>query len=121
MVRMDNAILEKSKAFAVRIVNLYRHLVAEKHEFTLAKQILKSGTSVGANCREATRAQSTADFISKMNIALKEADETAYWLELLQETGYLTKGQYESIYTDCQALIKLLVRIVKTTRIKVKN
>lgn len=118
---MDNPILDKSKAFAVRIVNLYRHLVAEKHEFTLAKQILKSGTSVGANCREAIRAQSTADFISKMNIALKEADETAYWLELLRETDYLTQEQYESIYADCQALIKLLFSIVKTTKIKVQN
>ncbi|HBJ19514.1 MAG TPA: four helix bundle protein [Clostridiales bacterium] len=123
---MDNLILEKSKAFAIRSVNLYKHLVEEKHEYTLAKQILRSGTSIGANCREAARAQSRADFISKMNIALKEADESAYWLELLWETEYLTEEQYTSIYADSQELVKLLVSIIKTSKqtnveLRIKN
>ncbi len=125
-VEMDNLILEKSKAFAIRSVNLYKHLVEEKHEYTLAKQILRSGTSIGANCREAARAQSRADFISKMNIALKEADESAYWLELLWETEYLTEEQYTSIYADSQELVKLLVSIIKTSKqtnveLRIKN
>lgn len=113
---MENAILIKSKAFAIRIVKLYQYLSDEKKEFVLSKQLLRSGTSIGANCREAARAQSKADFVAKLNISLKEADETAYWLELLNETDYLTKAQYESIYADCEELIKILVSIIKAAK-----
>lgn len=113
---MDNIILEKSKAYAIRIINLYKYLSEEKHEKILSKQLLRSGTSIGANCREASRAQSKADFISKMNIALKEADETAYWLELLNETDYINDKQFENIYNDNEELIKLLVSIIKTAK-----
>lgn len=113
---MDNIILEKSKAYAIRIINLYKYLSKEKDEKILSKQLLRSGTSIGANCREASRAQSKADFISKMNIALKEADETAYWLELLNETDYINDKQFENIYNDNEELIKLLVSIIKTAK-----
>ena len=113
---MDSVILQKSKAFAIRTVKLYRYLYEEKHERVLSKQLLRSGTSIGANCREAARAQSKADFLSKLQIALKEADETAYWLELLHETDYLDEAQFQSIYADANELIKILVSIVKTTK-----
>ena len=113
---MDSVILQKSKAFAIRTVKLYRYLYEEKHEHVLSKQLLRSGTSIGANCREAARAQSKADFLSKLQIALKEADETAYWLELLHETDYLDEAQFQSIYADANELIKILVSIVKTSK-----
>jgi len=109
----SNAILEKSKGFAVRIVKLYQFLSKERHEFVLSKQLLKSGTSVGANVREAHSAMSEAEFRAKMNIALKEASETEYWLELLHETDYLSKDQFDSIYKDCNELNKLLISIIK--------
>ena len=85
----------------------------EKKEYVLSKQVLRSGTSIGANTREAMRGQSKADFYSKLNIALKEADETEYWIELLFETDYITKTQFESIYKDCEEIISLLVSITK--------
>lgn len=113
---MDNLILDKSKAFAIRIINLYKHLNEEKREYILSKQLLRSGTNIGANCREAARGQSKADFVAKMNIALKEADETAYWLELLYATDFVTQVQFQSIYNDAEELIKLLVSIIKTTK-----
>ena len=113
---MDNLILDKSKAFAIRIINLYKHLNEEKREYILSKQLLRSGTSIGANCREAARGQSKADFVAKMNIALKEADETAYWLELLYATDFVTQVQFQSIYNDTEELIKLLVSIIKTAK-----
>ena len=87
----DNLIVDKTKQFAIRIVNLYRFLCDEKHEYVLSKQLLRSGTSIGANVREGIRGQSTSDFGMKMNIALKEASETEYWLEILHETGFLTE------------------------------
>ena len=96
----DNIIVSKSKAFAIRIVNLYKFLCNEQKEYVMAKQILRSGTSVGANVREAVRGQSKADFYAKMNIALKEISETEYWLELLYETGYIEKKHFESIYSN---------------------
>ena len=114
---MDNAILNKSKAFAIRIIRLYQYLKDDKKEFVLSNQLLRSGTSIGANCREAYRAQSPADFTAKLGIALKEAEESAYWLELLAETNYLTKDQFGSIYADNEELIKLLVSIIKTTKL----
>lgn len=113
---MDNLILDKSKAFAIRIINLYKHLNEEKREYILSKQLLRSGTSIGANCREAARGQSKADFVAKMNIALKEADETAYRLELLYATDFVTQVQFQSIYNDAEKLIKLLVSIIKTAK-----
>lgn len=113
---MDNTVLIKSKQFAVRTIRACQYLQREKNEYVLSKQLLRSGTSIGANCREASRGQSKADFISKLNIALKEADETLYWLELLSETDYLTEGQFKSLYADGEELVKLLVRIIKTTK-----
>ena len=106
--------LEKSFEFAVRIVNLYKYLIREYTEFTLAKQLLRCGTSIGANIAEAQRGQSKADFAAKMSIALKETNETLYWLKLLYRTDYLTKKQYESMATDAQELLNLLISICKT-------
>ena len=111
---MSNTVAEKSKAFALRIIKVYAYLRDEKQELVLSKQLLRSGTSIGANIREALRGQSRPDFYAKLNIALKEADETEYWLELLHESGYLDGKSFESIYTDCDELIKLLVSITKT-------
>ena len=112
----EGPILIKSKDFAIRIINLYKYLTREKQEYVLSKQILTSGTSIGANVREASRAQSTADFVAKNNIALKESDETCYWLELLHETDYINDSEFNSIYADADELIKLLVAIIKTTK-----
>ncbi len=112
----DNAIVNKSKAFAIRIIKLYQYLTSEKQEYMLSKQALRSGTSVGANVRESLRAQSKADFIAKQNIALKEADETCYWLELLHETDFITDNEFESIYAEANELVKLLVSIIKTAK-----
>ena len=116
MVEDKQLLQKKSFAFAVRIVNLYKYLVEQKSEYVISKQILRSGTSIGANLREAKRAQSTPDFHTKLTIALKEADETAYWLELLYETKFIDKKMYDSIQTDCEEIIKLLASITKTTR-----
>ena len=112
----ENAVREKSKAFALRIVKAYQYLCTEKKEFVLSKQALRSGTSIGANIREGDRAQSRAEFIAKMNIALKEADETLYWLELLHESGYLEDPLFQSIYADGDELIRLLVAIIKQSK-----
>ena len=115
-MKTENAIVTKSKAFALRVIKLYKYLCSKKREFVMSKQIMRSGTSIGANVREATRAQSTADFISKMNIALKEAEETCYWLELLHESEYLDERAFNSLYNDCMELLKILASIVKTSR-----
>lgn len=112
----DNAIAEKSKSFALRIIRYYKYLVDQQKEFVLSKQMLRSGTSIGANIRESQRGQSKADFYAKLYIALKEADETAYWLELMHESGYLTDGQFAGIYADCNELIRLLVSITLTQK-----
>ncbi|MBQ9384038.1 MAG: four helix bundle protein [Ruminiclostridium sp.] len=104
---------DKSKAFAVRIVKLYKYL-CEKNEYVISKQILRSGTSIGANIAEGRYAQSKSDFINKMSIALKEAAETEYWLELLKETDYISEDHYVNINNDCAELIKILIAIVKT-------
>ncbi len=109
-----NVIVHKSKLFALHIIRLYKFLVKERKEFVLSKQILRSGTSIGANVKEAIRGQSRADFFSKMNIALKEASETEYWLELLYESEYIETKQFDSIYPDCQELIRILVSICKS-------
>ncbi|MEE3429138.1 MAG: four helix bundle protein [Ruminococcus sp.] len=95
---------------------LFKHLSNDKKEFVLSKQVLRSGTSIGANISEAIQGQSKKDFLSKMNIALKEANETEYWLRLLKATGYLSENEYKSIYKDCIELEKLLISIVKTSK-----
>ena len=105
---------EKSFEFAVRIVNLYKYLTAEYKEYVLSKQLLRCGTSIGANVAEAQRGQSKADFISKMSIALKEANETHYWLRLLFRTEYLSKTQFESLDKDITEILSLLTAICKT-------
>ena len=112
----DNLIRDKSLAFAVRIVRLYQFLTHEKKEYILCKQLLRSGTSIGANVREALDGISRADFLNKMYIALKESSESMYWLELLYETDYLTHFQYQSIYKDCLELRNILASITKTTK-----
>ena len=113
---MDATIEQKSFQFAVRIVKLYKHLRVVKKEFVLSKQLLRSGTSIGANVAEAQQAQSRADFISKLNIALKEAAETNYWLRLLQATDFLSDAEFQSVHNDCRELEKILTSILKTAR-----
>ena len=110
----NNAILENSKLFALRVIRLYKYLTEHKREFILSRQLLRSGTSIGANVREAVRGHTRPDFYAKLNIALKEADESAYWLELLYESNYIDKKQFESIHNDCNEVISLLVAITKT-------
>ena len=112
----ENAVKIKSKKFAIRIVNLYKYLYNDKNEFVLSKQILRSGTSIGANITEALCASSKKDFINKMYIAFKECAETLYWLDLLFETDYLTNNEYKSISDDCSELKKLLSSITKTSK-----
>ena len=112
----ENAIESKSKSFAIRIIRLYQFLTNEKREYTLSKQLLRAGTSVGANVREGVQGFSRNDFVYKMSLALKECSETCYWLELLYETDYLSPTQYSSIYSDATELFKLLTAIVKSTK-----
>ena len=115
-MKKDNQIADKSKAFAIRIIRLYKYITSEKKENILSRQILRSGTSIGANVREALSAQSTADFIAKMQIALKETSETEYWLELLEETEYIPKEAGKSMHEDCEELLKMITAILKTTK-----
>ena len=110
-----NAIVDKSLDFAVRIVNLCKYLRKDHGEYVLSKQLLRCGTSIGANVSEAQRGQSKADFSAKMSIALKEANETRYWLELLYRTEYLSKVQYDSICGDAEELVSILMSICKTS------
>lgn len=110
-----NVVVEKSKGFALRIIALYKYL-SENKEFVLSKQILRSGTSIGANIAEAQCAISRKDFLAKMYIAFKECSETAYWLELLYRSGYITNTQYDSLYADCDELFKLLSSITKSAK-----
>ena len=113
-----NIIRTKSYQFAVRVVNLYKFLVEDRKEFVLLKQLLRSGTSIGANVREAEHAESKADFIHKLSIALKEANETEYWIDLLKETSYLNNSEYISIQVDIKEILKLLTSIIKTSKQK---
>jgi four helix bundle protein len=112
----NSALKDKSFKFAVRIVNLYKYLCEEKTEYVMAKQILRSSTSVGAMVREAEQAESKADFIHKLAIAQKEINESLYWLELLHSTDYLSDAEFESINTDAVELIKLLTSSIKTAK-----
>ena len=112
----ESIVKNKSFLFAIRIVNLYKLLVNERKEFVLSKQLLRSGTSVGANVREAINAQSPADFIHKLAIAQKECDETIYWIELLKETEYLEKKEFSSINKDANELLKIIRSIILTSK-----
>ena len=113
---MDAVIEKKSFRFAVRIVKLCTYLQNEKKEYTLSKQLLRSGTSIGANVTESQQAQSRVDFINKLSIALKEAAESDYWIRLLYATKYLSKEEYDSIINDCKELERMLSSIIKTTK-----
>lgn len=117
-MRNENIIEVKSFNFAVRIVNLYKHLTNDKKEFILSKQLLRSGTSIGANVSEAQMGQSKSDFNAKMYIALKESNETYYWLRLLNATEYLTKPEFNSIEKDVKEIIALLMSITKTVKMR---
>ena len=112
----ENVIKTKTFAFAIRIVKLYQYLCNEKKEFTLSKQLLRSGTSVGAMVREAEYAETTKDFLHKLAIAQKEINETLYWLALLKETEYLESQHFESINTDAVEIIKILTSIIRSTK-----
>ena len=117
-MKTDNIIAEKTKKFAIRIIRLYQHLQKKNKGAieVLFRQLLRCGTSIGANVHEAVRAQSKKDFESKMNIALKESSETDFWLEIFTETDYLTKDEYESIDGDCIEIIKILTAILNTSK-----
>lgn len=117
---MKSVVYDKTFDFAVRIVNLYKYLTTDKKEYIMSKQVLRSGTSIGANIKEALQGQSKKDYLSKMNIALKEASETEYWLELLIATNYIDKNHSSSILQDCVEINKMLIAIVKTTKKQLK-
>ncbi len=117
----ENVIQIKSYAFAVRVVRLYQHLSEKKKEFVLSKQVLRAGTSIGANVEEAIGAQSKADFLSKMSIAYKEARETSYWLRLLKDTGYLSKTEFQSVQADVEELCRILSKIKTSTQEVIRN
>jgi four helix bundle protein len=112
----ENILKIKSYGFAIRIVKLSQFLQSEKKEFVLSKQILRSGTSIGALIREAEFGQSKADFIHKLSISLKEANETEYWINILYDTGYIDKSLFESLIHDCKELLKLLIASIKTSK-----
>ena len=114
----DNLLANLSLDFAIRIVNLYKFLCTQKKEYVLSNQVLRSGTSIGANLAESEMSQSAPDFIAKLHIALKEANETKYWLTLLQKTNYITKEQFDSINKDLRVIIGLLVNGLKKIKDK---
>ncbi len=115
-MKTENHIVDKSYAFSLRIVNLYKYLCNSDGNYIIGKQILRCGTSIGANIKEGVQAQSKPDFISKLSIALKEASETEYWLHLLHDSRYITDEQAESMLVDCVELLKLLTSIIKTAK-----
>ncbi|MBU2554193.1 MAG: four helix bundle protein [Bacteroidetes bacterium] len=116
-----NPLKDKSFQFALRIVSLYKFFSEEKKEYVLSKQLLRSGTSIGANIREAQNAQSKADFIHKLSISQKECDETMYWIELLFQSGYLTEKEFNSIHPEAQELLKMLRSAIITSKQKIHN
>lgn len=116
MENKENPLKDKSYKFALRIVKLYKHLIEEKKEFVLSKQVLRSGTSIGANIAEGNQAQSKSDFIHKLSISHKEAFETEYWLCLLRDSEYITEKQAESLINDCQEIQKILTSSIKTAK-----
>jgi len=117
----QSIVAEKSKAFALKVIQLYEYMSTKKNEFVLSKQILRSGTSIGANISEALAGISEKDYYAKMYIAFKESNETKYWLELLFESEYINKEQYDYLYSDCIELVKILSSITKTTRSKLNK
>lgn len=121
MSMKENLILDKSKAFALRIIKLYNYLKKEKREFVISKQIARSGMSIGANAKEASLAQSKPSFFAKMNISLAECGETEYWLELLYESGYIEKEAFDSLNRDNKELLKMLTSIIKSARESLKK
>lgn len=112
----ESILREKSYQFALRIIKLYQFIVSEKREYVLSKQILRSGTSIGANIEEAAQAQSKSDFIHKLSIAQKESFETDYWLRLFKDSNYLTEKQADSVLSDCRELQKLMTSSIKTAK-----
>ena len=112
----ENIILKKTMDFAIRIVDLYKYLTGEKKEYIMSKQLLKCGTSIGANVYEAVKGQSRNDFLSKIYISFKETSETEYWLKLLTSTAYLNEAQSASILNDCREISRILSSIIKTTK-----
>ena len=117
-MKSGNVVQEKSYAFALRMVRMYQHLTEQRKELVLSKQVLRSGTSIGANVEEAIGGQSDRDFLAKFNIAYKEARETHYWLRLLRDSGYLTDAEAASMIADCEELLKLTGSIIKTMKQK---
>jgi four helix bundle protein len=113
-----NVLKEKSYGFALRTIKLYKYLIAEHKEYVLAKQVLRSCTSIGANIAEANQGQSKLDFVSKLSISLKEAVETEYWLSLLRDSDYITKSQADSLIGDCKELQRILTAAIKTSKRK---
>lgn len=112
----ENIVKNKSLEFALRIVKLYQYLSDAKKEYVLSKQLLRSGTAIGALVRESEHAESKADLIHKLSIALKEANESDYWIELLYRSGYLAESEYQSLFSDLDEIIRLLVSIIKTSK-----
>ena len=121
MYQKKSILMDKSKGFALRIIKLYKYLCEQKNEYVLSKQILRSGTSIGANIHEAFYAQSKADFISKLSISQKEGGETLYWLELLHESAFIYDDAFKSIYSDCEELMKLLTVSIKKSKNLIHN
>lgn len=122
-MKIDNIIQHKSFAFAIRIVNVYKYLIDTKKEFVLSKQLLRSGTSIGANIEESIGGQSDKDFLSKIGIAYKEARETMYWIKLIKATNYLAENEADSLLSDCEELCKIIGKIQITTKnnLRIKN
>lgn len=118
-MRSNSIVYDKAFKFAVRIVNFYKYLSIEKHEFVLSKQLLRSGTSIGANISEALEGQSTKDFIAKLQISLKEANESRYWINLLKETDYIDEKIYNQLLSEIEEIIKILISILKTSKAKI--
>ena len=120
-MRKENILKEKTFSFALNVINVYKELVNIKKEFVLSKQVLRSGTSIGALVRESENAASTKDFLNKLNVALKEADETQYWLELLFKSGYIENDIFISLYNDCNEIISILIASIKTLKVKLNS
>jgi four helix bundle protein len=120
-VMASNIVMDKSFAFAVQIVKLVKAIQDQKKEYLITKQLIRSGTSIGANIKEGNNAESKADFIHKLSIAQKECSETIYWLELLKETDYITEAQFTSVQSDAVELIKLLTSILKSAKVNINH
>ena len=116
IARKESVLRSKSFAFALRIIKLNKYLAEEKREFILSKQLLRSGTSIGANVRESEHAQSKVDFIHKLSIALKEANETEYWLDLLFETKYISETEFQIIKPKSTEILRILISIINTSK-----